>query len=40
MSEEIVKKRLNGTIIIKNTSFTYNNIEYIGAKFIISIPIK
>jgi two-component system, NtrC family, sensor kinase len=37
MSEEIVKNHLNGTLIVKNDTYDYHDIEYVGAKFIIKI---
>jgi PAS domain S-box-containing protein len=40
MSEEIIRNHLNGTILVENTSYKYNNIDYIGAKFTIKINTK
>ncbi len=37
MSQEIVKNHLNGTLIVENTRYTYENIDYIGAKFTIKL---
>jgi signal transduction histidine kinase len=37
MSQDIIKNHLNGDIIVTNESYTYENIEYKGAKFKISI---
>ena len=37
MSEEIIRTHLNGNIIVSNESYTYENIDYIGAKFTIKI---
>jgi len=39
MSKQIVEMSLKGTITVSNKEYTYNNIPYIGAEFIISIPI-
>ncbi|MGB5867945.1 MAG: PAS domain-containing sensor histidine kinase [Arcobacteraceae bacterium] len=39
MSEEIIRKHMNGTITVKNTRFTQNQKEYTGAEFMISIPL-
>ena len=36
MSEEIVTKHLNGTIMVQNTNFVYEGEKYIGANFKIS----
>jgi len=38
MSEEIISKHMNGSIMVKNESFEYKDIEYTGAKFKIKIP--
>ncbi|QKJ21520.1 cache domain-containing protein [Poseidonibacter lekithochrous] len=35
MSEEIIKKHLNGNIYVKNKEFTYEDIQYKGASFTI-----
>ncbi len=40
MSEEIIKKHMNGEIEVSNDTYTYKNNEYIGAKFLITIPVK
>ncbi|MAD42645.1 MAG: hypothetical protein CL623_09680 [Arcobacter sp.] len=37
MSEEIVKNHLNGNLLVENTSYIYEEVEYKGAKFIIEI---
>jgi len=39
MSEEIITKHFNGTIKVKNTSYTYNNIDLKGAEFIVTLNI-
>ena len=38
MSKEIVEKHLNGMLIVSNENYTYENIDYFGAKFVIEIP--
>ena len=38
MSEEIITKHMMGQIHAENSSFIYEEIEYKGAKFIISLP--
>ena len=38
MSYKIITERFNGSIYAKNTVFTYEDIEYAGAEFIIEIP--
>lgn len=40
MSQEIITKHFNGTIYVKNTSYTYENIDYTGAKFNIRLNQK
>jgi len=40
MSQEIVKNHLAGDLVVENTNYTYKNIEYTGAKFIIKITIN
>jgi PAS domain S-box-containing protein len=37
MSKEIIEKHLNGNLFISNETYTFENIEYIGAKFTIEI---
>ena len=37
MSKEIIKKHLKGDIFVSNEQFTYKNISYVGAKFIVEI---
>jgi signal transduction histidine kinase len=37
MSKEIVEKHLNGELLVSNEKYTYENIEYVGAKFTIEI---
>ncbi|RXJ93322.1 histidine kinase [Malaciobacter molluscorum] len=39
MSHEIICKHLNGNLTVNNYNFTYNDVEYTGAMFIIEIPI-
>ncbi|WP_320033551.1 PAS domain-containing protein [Halarcobacter sp.] len=39
MCEEIVVKHMNGQISAENTTFTYNNKKYFGAKFTITLPL-
>ena len=38
MSTEIIKKHMNGNLTVCNKNYTYKNIEYSGAEFIIEIP--
>jgi signal transduction histidine kinase len=40
MSKSIIEKHLNGTITVTNTTYTYENTKYKGAKFTIEIPIE
>ena len=40
MSNEIVTKHLHGNIKVTNTTFTYDNNNYTGALFTISIPLS
>jgi len=40
MSEEIVSKHLAGQISVENSEYEYDNEKYVGAKFIIKLPIK
>ncbi|WP_419770062.1 MAG: cache domain-containing protein [Candidatus Marinarcus sp.] len=39
MSYEIITKHMNGTIVVHNNHFTYENEDFLGAQFIISIPL-
>ncbi len=39
MSKEIIRTHLNGSLNVSNESFSYNGIDYKGAKFIIEIPL-
>lgn len=39
MTREIIIKHLNGDIETKNTHYTYDDISYTGAEFIIKIPL-
>jgi hypothetical protein len=40
MSHNIITNNLDGSLIAKNTSFTFNNKQYSGAEFIIRLPIS
>ncbi len=40
MCEEIINKHIKGTISVSNEKYVYQNKEYIGAMFKISIPIS
>ena len=40
MSHEMVVKHLEGDIEVENTTYYYNDVEYNGACFIITLPIK
>ncbi len=40
MSTEIIKKHMNGNLIVSNEEYTYNNIKCRGAQFTIELPIK
>jgi len=40
MTESIITKHLNGKIIVKNVEYKYDNIDYIGAKFSIYLPLN
>jgi len=40
MTKEIITKHMNGTIEVENKKFNFDNTEYYGAVFTISIPIK
>ena len=40
MSEKIVKNHLDGSLIASNETYTYNSVEYIGAKFTIRINVN
>jgi signal transduction histidine kinase len=37
MSKEIVEKHLDGVLLVSNEKYTYENIDYFGAKFTIEI---
>jgi len=40
MSKDILIKLLDAQISIENDTFTYENIQYKGANFIITIPVS
>ena len=40
MSQEIVKKHLNGNLFVSSDTYSYEGIEYIGAKFRIEISLN
>ena len=40
MSQEIIEKHLQGTLRVRNTTFHHNDVECLGAEFIISIPFE
>ena len=40
MTETIISKHLNGQVIVRNVTYSYNNIEYKGALFIMKIPLE
>ena len=40
MSEEIVKNHLDGSILVSNENYSYENIDYTGAKFTIKIFVE
>lgn len=39
MSQEMVSKKMNGIIVVHNTTYEYNHTEYTGANFQIKLPI-
>jgi len=39
MTEEIITKHLNGTIVVRNKEFIYNDKKYIGAEFKIKLKL-
>ena len=39
MTEEIIRRHLDGTIKVENTIYDYDKIQYIDAKFTIKIVI-
>ncbi|PLY07329.1 MAG: histidine kinase [Arcobacter sp.] len=40
MTYQIITKHLNGSIIVENETFSYQNKEYTGAKFTITLPLS
>lgn len=40
LCKEILSKHLNGTIKVLNKSYSYNEKKYVGAEFIIKVPIN
>lgn len=40
MSEKIISQHMDGTITVSNDNYTYSNINYEGARFIINIPLN
>ena len=40
MSNEIIKKHMNGNISVLNKEYLFNGIKYVGAEFTIELPIN
>jgi signal transduction histidine kinase len=40
MSGEIIKKHMDGNIVVENIEYGYDNQSYVGAKFIITLPLN
>jgi signal transduction histidine kinase len=40
MTSEIVQKHIGGEISVENDEYEYEMKQYIGAKFVITLPIK
>lgn len=40
MSKDIINNHMNGNLSVENEKYTFEGIEYIGAKFIIKLPIS
>ena len=40
MSEQIIAKHMHGTLEVKNEEFTYENQEFVGATFTITLPLE
>jgi len=40
MSKLLVEKHLNGSLLVSNKTFVYEEKEYFGAEFIISLPLE
>ena len=40
MSNEIIKKHMNGNISVLNKEYLFNDIKYVGAEFTIELPIN
>ncbi len=40
MSKDIIDNHMNGNLSVENEKYTFEGIEYIGAKFIIKLPIS
>ena len=40
MTQQIIKQNIQGSIEVQNQTYTYNNKEFIGASFIIQIPLS
>jgi len=38
MSQEIIRKNMQGEILVENKEYNYNNIDYKGASFTIKLP--
>ena len=38
MSKEIIEKHIDGILLVSNENYTYENVDYLGAKFVIEIP--
>jgi two-component system, NtrC family, sensor kinase len=37
MSKEIIEKHLNGVLLVSNEKYNYENVDYVGARFVIEI---
>ena len=40
MSEEIITKHMDGVLEVENTSYEFEGENFIGALFIITMPLK
>ena len=40
MTHKIIVDNMKGDILVENSKFQYNDIEYFGAKFIITLPLS
>jgi len=39
MTHQIVEQNMKGSIVVSNVNYSYQNIPYTGAQFVITLPL-